>query len=95
MPLYIILSRISPESFETPRDFKLIAQKVSSRLQTECPGVKIRESFACLGRFDFVDVVEAETPEQVEKASMLIRSVGHSTTETMQAIPWSEFLESL
>ena len=38
-------------------------------------------SFATIGRFDVVDVVEAEDPTQVEKAAMIIRAYGHSTTE--------------
>ncbi len=39
-------------------------------------------SFATLGRFDAVDIVEADDAKQVEKATMIIRAYGHSTTET-------------
>ncbi|HYL97692.1 MAG TPA: hypothetical protein VEZ90_01970 [Blastocatellia bacterium] len=33
--------------------------------------------------------------EQVEKAAMIIRAYGHSTTETLVATPWKDFLDML
>jgi uncharacterized protein with GYD domain len=48
-----------------------------------------------LGRFDVVDIVEAATPEEVAKAAMIIRSYGHSSTETLVATPWKDFLTTL
>lgn len=52
-------------------------------------------SFATLGRFDVVDLLEAEAPKQIEKAAMIIRAYGHSMTETLVATPWKEFLATL
>jgi uncharacterized protein with GYD domain len=40
-------------------------------------------------------VVEAKDPKQIEKAAMIIRAYGHSTTETLVATPWKEFVEML
>ena len=54
-----------------------------------------KQSFATLGRFDVVDIVEAEDPKQIEKAAMIIRAYGHSTTETLVATPWKQFLAAL
>jgi uncharacterized protein with GYD domain len=68
---------------------------VSQTIKAECPGVTWKASYATLGRFDVVDIVESEDPKQVERAAVLIRSVGHSITETMAATPWDEFLEAL
>lgn len=95
MATYIILSRFSPEAFEDPRDFKDLADEVSTKIRKQCPGVVWKSSFATLGRFDVVDVVEAQDPKQLEKAAMLIRAYGHSTTETLLATPWKEFLATL
>ncbi|MDH7499467.1 MAG: GYD domain-containing protein [candidate division NC10 bacterium] len=95
MATYIILSRFSPEAFGDPKDFKKLASAVSSRIKRECPGVTWKHSFATLGRFDAVDIVESEDLKQVEKAAMIIRAHGHSTTETLVATPWSEFLKML
>ena len=92
MTTYIILSRFSPQAFNDSRDFKALAEQVSTKIREQCPGVVWKSSFATLGRFDVVDVVEAEDPKQLEKAAMLIRAYGHSTTETLLATPWKEFL---
>jgi len=39
--------------------------------------------------------VEAEDPKQIEKAAMIIRGFGHSTTETLVDTPWKNFLAGL
>ncbi len=95
MPTYVILSRFSPEAFSDPKELKKLAEAVSAKIKSECSGVRWKDSFATLGRFDVVDVVEAKDPKQIEKAAMIIRAYGHSTTETLVATPWKEFLAML
>ena len=95
MATYVILSRISPEAFESPKEFKRLADKVASEIRKQCPDVQWKQSFATLGRFDVVDVVESNNPKQVEKAAMIIRAYGHAATETMPARPWKDFLANL
>ncbi|MEJ2010581.1 MAG: GYD domain-containing protein [Acidobacteriota bacterium] len=95
MATYVLLSRFSPEAFRDPKDFKKLADAVTSKIKAECPGVHWKHSFATLGRFDVVDVVDSDDPKQIEKVAMIIRAYGHSTTETLAATPWKEFLASL
>jgi uncharacterized protein with GYD domain len=95
MTTFIILSRFSPEAFEDPKDFKKLAETVSARIKSDCPGVQWKASWATTGRFDVVDVVEAQDPREIEKVAMIIRGYGHSTTETLLATPWKEFLSAL
>jgi uncharacterized protein with GYD domain len=95
MATFVILSRISPDAVDDPKDFKDLARTVSERVKQQCPGVTWKDSFATLGRFDGVDIVEAADPKEVEKAAMIIRSYGHASTETMVATPWKEFLSVL
>jgi len=95
VPTYIILSRFSPEAFEDPKNFKDLAATVSAKIKRHCPELNWKGSFATLGRFDVVDFVEADDPKQIEKAAMIIRAYGHSTTETLIATPWKEFLSVL
>lgn len=95
MATFIILSRVSPAAFSDPFEFKKMADKVSSKIKKECTGVVWKESYATTGRFDFVDIVEADDAKQVTKAAMIIRSYGHSITETLTATPWKEFLKML
>ncbi len=95
MATYIILSRFSPEAFQDPKTFRDMAAAVSERIKRQCPDVTWKGSFATLGRFDVLDFVEADDPKQIEKAAMIIRAYGHSTTETLVATPWKEFLSVL
>ena len=95
MATYVILSRLSPEAFRDPKEFKKLAADVANRIKSECPGVKWKESFATLGRFDVVDIVESDDPKQIEKVGMMIRAYGHATTETLAATPWKDFLATL
>ncbi len=92
---YIMLTRFSPEAFRDPKDFVKIADQVSRRIKEECPGIRWKESYATLGRFDVVDVVEAEDPKDIERAAMIIRGLGHSTTETLVTTRWKDFLAEL
>jgi uncharacterized protein with GYD domain len=95
MATYVILSRFSPEAFQDPKDFVKLAEQVSNKIKEACPGIRWKDSYATLGRFDVVDIVEAEDPKEIEKAAMIIRSYGHSTTETLVGTPWKEFLAGL
>ena len=95
MATYVILSRLSPEGFRDPKDFKKLADTVSAKIKSDCPGVQWKDSYATMGRFDVVDIVEADNLKQVEKAAMIIRAYGHSSTETLPATPWKEFLAML
>ncbi len=95
MSTFIILSQISHEAFSDPKGFREIANTVSERIKSECPGVVWKDSYMTMGRFDVVDIVESDDLEQVEKVAMIIRSSGHATTETLPATPWKQFLETL
>jgi uncharacterized protein with GYD domain len=85
----------SSEALEDPKHVKKLADTVAAKIRQQCPDVTWKGSFATLGRFDVVDVVEADDPKQIEKAAMIIRAYGHSTTETLLATPWKEFLSTL
>jgi uncharacterized protein with GYD domain len=95
MATYVILSRFSPDAFRDPKEFRQIAATVAEKIKSQCPAVTWKNSYATLGRFDVVDVVESNDVAQLERAAMIIRAYGHSTTETLQATPWKEFLDAL
>jgi len=95
MSTYVILSKLSTGALSEPKDLKHLAETVSATIKRDCPGVDWKDSYATMGRFDVVDVVEADDPKQVEKAAMIIRTHGRSSTETLLATPWKEFLAAL
>lgn len=96
MTTYVLLSELQPGSYADPKEFKGIAEDVSKRIKSACPGVRWKASFATMGgQCDVVDIIETDDPKQAEKAAMLIRSHGHMKTEMMVATGWKEFLGSL
>ncbi len=94
MATYVILSKLSPAMRE-PSELRQLAETVSQKTKAQCPNVRWKDSYAVMGRFDMVDIVEAESPADVEKAAMIIRAYDHAMTETMHATPWKEFLANL
>jgi len=95
MSIYIILSRFSPLAFDDVDQFKQLASKTSEKIKSNCPEVIWLNSYATIGRFDVVNIIESDDPKQVEKAAMIIRAFQHSTTETLLATAWNEFVEML
>lgn len=95
MGTYVILSTFTPDAFEDPKEFKQLAEQVSSKIKNECPGVEWKHSYATMGRYDVIDIVESDNPEQVERAAMIIHGYGCSKTETLAASKWDTFLDAL
>jgi uncharacterized protein with GYD domain len=95
MQTYIILTKFAPGAFEAAAAFKKTSVELSAKLRRECPGVHWKTSFATLGRYDVVDIVEADDPADVHRAAVLINTEAHASTETLLATPWHEYLEKL
>jgi uncharacterized protein with GYD domain len=95
MGTYIILSRVSPDALRGPQSLRKLADEVSAKVRSECPGVTWKASYGTLGRFDVVDIVESDDLKQIQKVSKVLRTYGHEVTETLVATPWKEFISSL
>lgn len=92
MHTYIILTKFAPGAFKTAAHFKQASAELTEKLKQECPVVRWKASYATLGQYDVVDVVDAEDPADVHRAALLIHTAGHATTETLMATPWREYL---
>ena len=95
MATYVPLSRMAPEVTADASSFRQIAEKVKQTIRKECPEVTWKDSFVVFGRFDTVDIFEAPNETDAQKVAMIIRGLAKSTTETMQAVPWKEFLANV
>ncbi len=95
MTTYIILSRLDTNINIKPEEFKeKIAINVADKIHKDCPDFTWKATYATIGHYDFINIVECDDPKQLEKASMYIRLYGKCTTETMVATPWNEFIEA-
>ena len=79
-------------AFQDHTGFKESVMSVVEEISKECPGVKFKDSYATLGQYDFIDIIETDDPAQLEKAVLIMRSTGKSETQTLVATHFREFL---
>ncbi|WP_164930589.1 GYD domain-containing protein [Aquifex aeolicus] len=93
MPMYVMLTKLSPYAVKDPKKLKEIEQKVKKLIEENCPGVKWVMNLVVFGPYDYLDVFEAKDDEEASKVALIIRSFGHATTETWSAMHWKDFKE--
>ena len=58
-------------------------------------GASVKAQWSTLGRFDFINVVEAPDDTTMARVSLELGSRGTATYETLAAIPVDDFIASL
>lgn len=91
MATFIMLTRITPQSIQSPKALEELERKAMERIRTECPKVEWVHNFAVLGPCDYLDVFRAPDTETAFKVSTLIRTIGHAYTEVWPATEWVKF----
>lgn len=93
MKTFIMLSSLSPEGVQTIKNNPQRIKEVNE--EVEQLGVKVKSQWATLGRFDFVNVVEAPDEETIARVSLELGSRGTANYETLAAIPIDDFIGSI
>lgn len=93
MPVFIMLTRLTPNGVKTLKDNPGRVQEVNR--EVEQLGVKVLHQWATLGEYDFVSVVEASDEKAMAKVSVELGSRGTTSNETMAAIPGEDFTKAL
>ncbi len=93
MPTFIMLTSLTSEGVQTVKNNPSRIREVNREL--EQLGVTVKAQWATLGRYDFVNVVEAPDENVMARASLELGSRGTSRYETLTAIPIDEFIASL
>ena len=88
-----MLSTLTPEGVQTLKSNPQRIREVNKEI--EQLGVTVKAQWAVLGRFDFVNVVEAPDEQAVARVSMELGSRGTSRYETLTAIPIDDFISAL
>ena len=93
MPTYILLSTLTDEGAETlkykPERLKEVNEEVRAL------GAEVKEQYAVLGPYDFVNVVEAPDNATIARVSIELSSRGSIRILTLPAVPIDDFIESL
>lgn len=93
MGTYIVLSRLTDEGRKTLKSKPNRLKEVNKEI--ESMGAKVRDQFALLGEYDFLNVLEAPDDETVAKVMVNLGSRGTLETTTFSAIPIDDFLARL
>ena len=93
MPTYIMLSTLTPEGIQTVRNNPQRIREVNK--EVEQLGATVTAQWSTLGRFDFVNIVEAPDEATMARVSLELGSRGTGRYETLAAIPIDDFIASL
>jgi uncharacterized protein with GYD domain len=93
MPTYILFTTLTPEGVQTLKNNPARIREVNR--EVEQLGATVKAQWATLGRFDFVNILEAPDEETMARVSMELGSRGTGRYETLPAIPVDDFIASL
>jgi uncharacterized protein with GYD domain len=93
VPTYIMLSTLTPEGVQTVKTNPSRIREVNR--EVEQLGATVTAQWATLGRFDFINVVEAPDDKTMSRVSLELGSRGTARYETLIAIPVDEFIGAL
>jgi uncharacterized protein with GYD domain len=93
MPTFIMLSTLTAEGVQTVKNNPQRIKEVNREL--EQLGASVKAQWSTLGRYDFVNVVEAPDELTMARVSLELGSRGTTRFETMTAIPIDDFISSL
>ena len=93
MPTYILFTTLTSEGVQTLKNNPARIREVNK--EVEQLGATVKDQWATLGRFDFVNILEAPDEETMARVSMELGSRGTGRYETLPAIPIDDFIASL
>jgi len=90
---YVLLTKVTPAGVKTlqsnPRRIKVVNKEI------EALGARVVAQYATLGRYDFVNIVEAKDNETIARVSVGLGARGTVQIETLTAIPIETFMRSI
>jgi len=93
MGLYVMLTTLTDEGRKTIKEHPGRIKEVNK--EVEAMGVKILAQYALLGRYDFVNILEAPNNEAISKVAVELGARGTLQTMTMVAMKVDDFIKSI
>jgi len=93
MATYVLLTKVSSAGIKTlqsnPKRIKEVNQEI------EAQGGRVVAQYATLGRYDFVNIVEAKDNEVIARISVNLGARGTVSIETLSALPVEQFVRAI
>ncbi|HSK47741.1 MAG TPA: GYD domain-containing protein [Coriobacteriia bacterium] len=93
MPVYVMLTRLTEQGAATIKSKPERILEVDSQLGEM--GLKVMQQYAVLGRYDFVNIVEAPDNATVARIALELASRGSIHIETLAAMPVEDLIGTL
>jgi len=93
LPTYVLLSTLTPEGVQTIKQNPGRIREVNREI--EQLGATVKAQWAVLGRFDFVNIIEAPDEVTMARVSLELGSRGTARYESLVAIPVDDFIAAL
>ncbi len=93
MPTFIMLSKLNPEGVQTIKSNPQRIKEVNAEI--EALGATVTAQWAVLGRYDFVNIIEAPDEKVMARVSLELGSRGTASYETLSSIPIEDFISSI
>ncbi|HET9073890.1 MAG TPA: GYD domain-containing protein [Solirubrobacteraceae bacterium] len=90
MPTYIMLTTLNAEGVQTMRNNPDRIKEVNR--EVEALGAKVVAQWATLGRYDFINVIDAPDEATITRVSVELGSRGTGRYETLTAMPIDDFI---
>ncbi len=91
MTTFVLLSKVTPTATGQTSALTEMDAIFEEELSTELPEVKRLASYALLGPYDFMHIIEAPNEIMAAKVALLVNRFGTAATQTLTAIPFEEF----
>jgi uncharacterized protein with GYD domain len=88
-----MLSTLTDEGRKTIRENPIRIKEVNK--EVEAMGVKILAQYATLGPYDFVNILESPSGDEVTRVSMELGGRGTLQTMTMSAMTLDDFIRNV
>ena len=93
MAEYVVLSTLTDEGRKTIKDNPKRILEVNKELAKM--GIKVKQQYAVLGPYDFVNIVEAPDNTAVMRMSVDLGAMGSVQLLTLAAIPVDDFIKKI
>jgi uncharacterized protein with GYD domain len=91
MPLYIMFSTLTDEGRKTVTNHPERIEEVNREIENM--GAYVIAQYACLGQYDFINLIEAPDNEAIMWVSIELGSRGTVQIMTLPALPIYDFIE--
>jgi uncharacterized protein with GYD domain len=93
MPRYVMLTTLTDQGLQTLRSHPERLRAVNR--DVEELGAKVLHQWACLGPFDFVNIIEAPDAATVARLSVTLGARGSAKLQSYELMDVDEFLGAL